>query len=170
MTKIKSGDILKPSKIGIILPAGVLSAAGFGMWFMVLMVPVIGLINKPDIVIRDLKNASFDMYLTIGGILFLIILFQILFRKIIKKKRLVIDDNYVYINNVFFSKEIEITNVKTIKKITDKASLSTHIRLVYENGARSSISGWLMKWGEMDGLADYIYSRNSNQNIKYQNI
>ncbi len=170
MTKIKSGDILKPSKIGIILPAGVLSAAGFGMWFMVLMVPVIGLINKPDIVIRDLKNASFDMYLTIGGILFLIILFQILFRKIIKKKRLVIDDNYVYINNVFFSKEIEITNVKTIKKITDKASLSTHIRLVYENGARASISGWLMKWSEMDGLADYIYSRNSNQNVKYQNI
>ena len=170
MTKIKSGDILKPSKIGIILPAGVLSAAGFGMWFMVLMVPVIGLINKPDIVIRDLKNASFDMYLTIGGILFLIILFQILFRKVIKKKRLVIDDNYVYINNVFFSKEIEITNVKTIKKITDKASLSTHIRLVYENGARASISGWLMKWSEMDGLADYIYSRNSNQNVKYQNI
>ena len=170
MIKLKSGDILKPSKIGIMLPAGVLSAAGFGMWFMVIMIPVIGLINKPDIVIRDLKNASFDMYLTIGGILFLIILFQILFRKIIKKKRIIIDDNYVYINNIFTSKEVEIINVKTIKKITDKASLSTHIRLVYENGARSSISGWLMKWSEMDGLADYIYSRNSNQNIKYQNI
>ena len=170
MTKLKSGDILKPSKIGIILPAGVLSAVGFGMWFIVIMVPVIGLINKPDIVIRDLKNAPFDLYLTIGGVMFLIILIQILFRKIIRKKRIVIDDNYVYINNVFFSKEIEITNVKTIKKITDKASLSTHIRLVYENGARSSISGWLMKWSEMDGLADYIYSRNSNQNVKYQNI
>ena len=170
MTKLKSGDILKPSKIGIILPAGVLSAVGFGMWFIVIMVPVIGLINKPDIVIRDLKNAPFDLYLTIGGVMFLIILIQILFRKIIRKKRIVIDDNYVYINNIFSSKEVEIINVKTIKKITDKASLSTHIKLVYENGSRISISGWLMKWGEMDGLADYIYSRNSNQNVKYQNI
>ena len=84
MIKLKSGDILKPSKIGIMLPAGVLSAAGFGMWFMVIMIPVIGLINKPDIVIRDLKNASFDLYLTIGGTMLLIILLQILFRIIVK--------------------------------------------------------------------------------------
>ena len=115
MIKLKSGDILKPSKIGIILPAGILSAAGFGMWFMIIMIPVTGLINKPDIVIRDLQSTSFDLYLTIGGIILLVILLQILFRKIIKKKRIVIDDNYVYINNIFSSKEVEIINVKKIK-------------------------------------------------------
>ena len=170
MTKLKSGDILKPSKIGIILPAGVLSAAGFGMWFIVIMIPVIGLINKPDIVIRDLKNASFDLYLTIGGIMLLIILLQILFRIIVKNRRIVIDDSYVYIKNILSSKEVEIVNVKIIEKISDRASLSTNIKLIYENGSRASISGWLMKWSEMDGLADYIKNRNSNQTLKYQNI
>ena len=170
MTKLKSGDILKPSKIGIILPAGVLSAAGFGMWFIVIMIPVTGLINKPDIVIRDLKNASFDLYLTIGGTMLLIILLQILFRIIVKNKRIVIDDSYVYIKNILSSKEVEIVDVKIIEKISDRASLSTNIKLIYKNGSRASISGWLMKWSEMDGLADYIKSKNSNQIPEYQNI
>lgn len=163
MKKLKSGDILKPSKIGIIMPAGVLSAAGFGLWFLVLMVPVIGIINKPDIVIRDLKNAGPELYLTVGGTILLVIMLQILFRIIIKRKRIVIDDNYVYIKNIISSKEIDIMNVKTIKKITDRASFSIKIILIYENRSRAVINGWLMKWSEIDALADYIYAKNSNK-------
>ena len=61
-------------------------------------------------------------------------------------------------------------NVKIIEKISDRASLSTNIKIIYKNGSRASISGWLMKWSEMDGLADYIKSKNSNQTPEYQNI
>ncbi|MCP1224526.1 hypothetical protein [Sebaldella sp. S0638] len=162
MTKLKSGDILKPSKFGMMFPAGILSMTAFAMWFLLLMVPVIGLINKPDIVIRDVKNAAPELWLTIGGTLILIILLQILFRMVIKRKRIIIDESYVYVKSIFTSKEVEIVNVKTINKTADRAALCTNITLVYRNRSRANISGWLMKWGEMDRLADYIYSKNSN--------
>lgn len=160
MKRLESGDILKPSKIGMAFPAGILSMTVFALWFLLLMVPVIGLINKPDIVIRDLKNAPLELYLKIAGILIFIILLQITLRIIIKKKRILIDDSYVYVKNIFYSKEIEIINVKMLRKVSDRAALCTHIVLIYNNGSRAKISGWLMKWGEMDKLSDYIQSKN----------
>ena len=138
--------------------------AVFGMWFLVLMVPVIGLINKPDIVKRDLENTAPEVYRAIFGTIILVILLQILFRIIVKKRRIVIDDSYVYIKSMFSSKEVEIADVITIKKISDRALLSTNITLIYENRSKAVISGWLMKWSEMDRLAEYIYSKNSAKN------
>jgi hypothetical protein len=160
MGKLQSGDTLKPSKIGLFLPLGVLSMAVFGLWFIILSVPVIGLINKPDIVLRDLKNTSLEVYLIVGGTFLLVLLIQITLRIILKRKRIVIDDNYVYIKNIFFSKEIEIINVKAVEKISDKEAFCTNLVLIYNDNSKAKISGWLMNWGMMDELAEYIQNKN----------
>lgn len=115
-----------------------------------------GFINKPDLVKKDFNNMNSVTLFSIFGFLVFIILLQILFRMIIKNKRIIIDDNYIYLRNIIYSREIEINNIKNISRVIDQAAFCTHLTVIYENNSKAKISGWLMKTSDMDRIAEYI--------------
>lgn len=159
---VRAGDVLRASPWHVyIAPFGVISLAVWGLWAVALTVPIMGWLNKRELMMRQVAGWDTTTWTAIVGVPLAILTFQVLLRLWLRRRRIEVFSDRVYVRGVLRDTEVPIQGVVSVVQHYDMHALSSSLRLHYHAETRvGKVSGWLISSRALGALGNYIVARN----------
>ncbi len=147
----------RPSVRGLILPLGVLSGAHLALDFVVLCIPVIGLINGKDVVGGLIGNLS-EIGPIVAGFIVMVAA-QVLVRVWTALRwRIQVTPDEVREVGLIRTKVFPRAGIVKVTQINLLSSMSVRYRLRYDTGRTRVLSGWTLSQADADALGNRLAS------------
>ncbi len=159
---IQAGDVLRASPAHVYgAPFGVLSLAMWGLWAVALAVPVMGWLNKRELMMSQIAGWTGATWATVLGVPLAVLTLQVLLRLWLRHRRIEVFADRVRIRGALKDVEVPIQGVVSVVQHFDMHALSSSLRLHYHAETRvRTISGWLISSRALEALGAYIVTRN----------
>ena len=161
---IQPGSVLRPSAFSVwAAPFGVWSLALWGVLILgIFVVPVIGWVNKRELMQQQVAAWSPSVWAAVVGIPLSIIAMLLLSSACLSRRRIEVQADRVVVRGVLRDTEVPIQGVVKVVRHVDGHAFSSSLRLHYHADTRvRTLSGWLFGEKPIEGLAAYIVQRNS---------
>lgn len=159
---VRAGDVLHASPWHVyIAPFGVISLAVWGLWAVALTAPLIGWLNKRELMMSQVAGWDNPTWAAIVGTPIAILVVQVLLRLWLRRRRIEVFADHVCIRGVLRETRVPIQGVVSVVQHYDMHALSSSLRLHYHAETRvGKISGWLISSRALGALGNYIAARN----------
>lgn len=159
---IQPGDVIATCRpCAWLAPFGVLSLALWGLWAVALCAPVIGWINKRELMQSQIAEWSPAVWAAVVGVPVLILGAQLSLSAWLSRRRIEVHADRVIVRGVLRDTEVPIQGVVSVVQHFDLHALSSSLRLRYHAETRArTVSGWLFGGADMTALGAYIVQRN----------
>ena len=163
---IQPGSVLRPSAFSVwVAPLGIWSLALWGLWAVALCVPVIGWVNKRELMQQQVASWSPAVWAVVVGVpLAVLAVLAVLvgLSAWLGRRRIEVQADRVVVRGVLRDTEVAIQGVVKVVRHVDGHAFSSSLRLHYHADTRvRTLSGWLFGEKPIEGLAAYIVQRNS---------
>ena len=159
---IGTGDVIHTCRpCAWLAPFGVLSLAVWGLWAIALCAPVIGWINKRELMKEQIAAWTPGVWAAIVGVPLAILAVQLGLSAWQARRRIEVHADRVIVRGVLRDTEVPIQGVVSVVQHFDMHALSSSLRLRYHSETRvRTISGWLFGGNDMTALGAWIVQRN----------
>lgn len=159
---VRAGDVLRTSPFHVyVAPFGILSLAVWGLWSVVLCIPIMGWLNKRELMMEQMAGWNAATWTAIVGVPLGVLAFQVLLRLWLRQRRIEVFADRVVVRGALANTEVPIQGVIAVTQRYDMHALSSSLRLEYHAETRTrKISGWLVSSRALEALASYIAARN----------
>lgn len=159
---VRAGDVLRASPWHLyIAPFGVISLAVWGLWAIALTAPLVGWLNKRELMMSQVAGWDNATWVAIAGVPLVILAFQVLLRLWLRRRRIEVFADRVCVRGVLRDTQVSIQGVVSVVQHYDMHALSASLRLHYHAETRvGHISGWLISSRALEALGSYIVARN----------
>lgn len=128
---------------------------------MALCAPVIGWINKRELMQAQIAEWSPAVWAAVVGVPVLILGAQLSLSAWLSRRRIEVHADRVIVRGVLRDTEVPIQGVVSVVQHFDLHALSSSLRLRYHAETRvRTVSGWLFGGADMTALGAYIVQRN----------
>lgn len=160
--KVTAGDVLHTCGPCVYLaPFGIISLGVWGLWVVALCAPVIGWINKRELMQEQMAGWGSATWAAIVCVPLAFACTQWLLSRWLRRRRIEVFADRVVVRGVLRNTEVPIQGVVQVLQHYDKHSLSSSLKLHYHAATRvRTISGWLFSAKDMAALGAYIVERN----------
>lgn len=159
---IQTGDVIRACRpCAYLAPFGVLSLAVWGLWAIAICAPVIGCINKRELMQEQVAAWTPDIWAAIAAVPLAILAVQLGSSAWLARRRIEVHADRVIVRGVLRDTEVPIQGVVSVVQHFDMHALSSSLRLRYHAETRvRTVSGWLFGGQVMTALGAYIVQRN----------
>lgn len=159
---VQTGDVLHACRpCAYLAPFGVLSLAVWGLWAIALCAPVIGWLNKRELMQEQMAAWPPATWAVIAGIPLAILAAQMLSSAWLSRRRIEVHADRVIVRGVLRDTEVPIQGVVSVVQHFDMHALSSSLRLHYHAETRvRTVSGWLFSSADLEALGAWIVQRN----------
>lgn len=157
-----AGDVLRASPWHVYLaPFGVLSLAVLGLWAIALAAPIVGWLNKRELMLAQMAEWNSATWTAIVCVPLAVLTLQVLLRLWLRRRHIEVFADHVRIRGVLRETAVPIQGVVSVVQRYDMRALSSSLQLHYHAETRvRNISGWLISSRALEALGSYIVARN----------
>ncbi|MEN3930258.1 hypothetical protein WJT86_04175 [Microvirga sp. W0021] len=154
---LKVGDTLIPVLMHKIMPLGILSAAICGMLVLAPMLVIVGLIDKPDVVLESMRGPNRHIWLYAGLAWCAGLVFNIFCGILLGKRRIHIEPDYLIVRTVMgHEKRISTREVTKVSTHFSLESMQASMNIRYQNGDQETISCAGIHSRDVSRLAEFL--------------